>query len=138
MHQVKIYTDGSCIGNPGPAGCAALLLHFKDGAVVNRKIVERYLGFATNQVAELHAVIVGLKEVKKPADVEVELCTDSQYVINMLGNCTARANLETVQTMRDLAKTFPKIKITKVKAHGNDPFNKYIDKIAYQAALRKK
>ena len=73
MTEVELFTDGSCLGNPGPGGWAALLRC--DG-------VERMLEGAepdtTNNRMELTAAIEGLAALKRPC--AVTLTTDSEYV----------------------------------------------------------
>lgn len=73
MKRVMLFTDGSCLGNPGPGGWACLL---RCGSV------ERELSGAeadtTNNRMELRAVIAGLAALKEPCAVRV--VTDSQYV----------------------------------------------------------
>ncbi len=70
---VELFTDGACLGNPGPGGWAALL-RFKDS--------ERELSggesATTNNRMELKAVIEGLTALNRPCRVKVT--TDSQYV----------------------------------------------------------
>ncbi len=71
--QVEIFTDGSCLGNPGPGGY---------GTVMRYKQHEKELsdGFymTTNNRMELLAAIVGLASLKECC--QVDLTTDSQYV----------------------------------------------------------
>ena len=71
--SVEIFTDGACLGNPGPGGWAALLRY---------KTVERCLSGGerdtTNNRMELMAAIAGLEALKRPS--RVLLTTDSQYV----------------------------------------------------------
>lgn len=77
---MKIYTDGACRGNPGPAACSFIALT-KTGEIAK----SFYLGIATNNRAEYSAVIYALKYVKglKDAD-EIELFTDSELVVKQL------------------------------------------------------
>ena len=72
--MIKIYTDGSCIGNPGKGGWAAIILENK-----KQKIISGSEPYTTNNRMELIAVIKALKEVKKK---EISIVTDSQYVKN--------------------------------------------------------
>ncbi|SHO58564.1 ribonuclease HI [Vibrio quintilis] len=71
--QVEIFTDGSCLGNPGPGGY---------GIVLRYKQVEKTLsqGFrlTTNNRMEMMAAVVALQSLKEPCCVA--LTTDSQYV----------------------------------------------------------
>ena len=71
--RVTIYTDGGCIGNPGPGGWAAILLY---GEHV-RELSGRYRR-TTNNRMELRAAIEALNTLKRPC--AVDLYTDSQYV----------------------------------------------------------
>ena len=70
---VELFTDGACLGNPGPGGWAALL-RFKG--------IEKELAggekLTTNNRMEMLAVIEGLKALTRGCKVEV--FTDSQYV----------------------------------------------------------
>ena len=73
MDLVEIHADGSCLGNPGPGGWAAVL-RFGE----HRK--ELCGGFArtTNNRMEITAVLEGLRALSRPC--RVTLYTDSQYV----------------------------------------------------------
>ena len=74
MEKVKIYTDGACKGNPGPGGYGCII-------VSNGETLELKGGAkeTTNNIMEMTAVIVALQQLKEPS--EVELTTDSQYVV---------------------------------------------------------
>ncbi|MCP9486552.1 MAG: ribonuclease HI [Gaiellaceae bacterium MAG52_C11] len=73
MSAITIYTDGACMGNPGPGGWAAIV-------VQGGRELELSGGMAhtTNNQMELQAVISGLKALKKSCKVSV--CTDSKYI----------------------------------------------------------
>lgn len=75
MEEVSVFTDGSCLGNPGPGGWA-VLLRFRD---TDREI-SGGAPETTNNRMELMAVIEGLAALKRPCHVTVH--TDSQYVKN--------------------------------------------------------
>lgn len=70
---VKMFTDGSCLGNPGPGGYA-VILRYK----LNEKILTSGFYLTTNNRMELMAVISGLEFLKKPCFVKI--ITDSLYV----------------------------------------------------------
>ena len=72
----KIYTDGSCIGNPGKGGWAAIILN-KETIKFNISGNEKN---TTNNRMELLAAIMALKKIKSGSDVEIY--TDSIYVKN--------------------------------------------------------
>jgi ribonuclease HI len=70
---VAIYTDGSCLGNPGPGGYGVVLRYQQ-----HQKEMSAGYQKTTNNRMELLAAIVGLESLKQPC--AVDLTTDSQYV----------------------------------------------------------
>ena len=73
MKKVTIYTDGACSGNPGVGGWGAILMfngHEKECGGYDKQ--------TTNNRMELFAVIMALRQLKEPCDVEIY--TDSAYV----------------------------------------------------------
>ncbi len=79
LKQVKIFTDGSCLGNPGNGAYAAIL----DYAGKRKEVVGGFTN-TTNNRMELLGVIEGLNLLKEPC--LVELYTDSQYVAKAINN----------------------------------------------------
>lgn len=73
--EVIIYTDGACLGNPGPGGYGAVLLYQGQ-----RKEISGGCRYTTNNRMELMAVIAALKALKYPC--KVRIYSDSQYVVN--------------------------------------------------------
>jgi ribonuclease HI len=71
--QVEIFTDGSCLGNPGPGGYGALLRYKQ-----HEKALSAGYRLTTNNRMELMAAIAALETLTTACDVV--LCTDSQYV----------------------------------------------------------
>ena len=72
---IHIYTDGSCLGNPGPGGYGAVLIYKQ-----HRKELSDGFAHTTNNRMELLAPIEALNSLNEPCNVE--LTTDSQYVKN--------------------------------------------------------
>jgi ribonuclease HI len=72
---VEVYTDGACLGNPGPGGWAALL-RWRG----SEKLLAGGEASATNNRMELLAAIMALESLKRRCEVRVT--TDSQYVRN--------------------------------------------------------
>ena len=75
--RVMIYSDGACLGNPGPGGYGVVLIYGK-----NRKELSGGFFLTTNNRMELMAAIVGMEALKSPCTVT--LTTDSQYVVNAM------------------------------------------------------
>jgi ribonuclease HI len=80
---VTIYTDGACIGNPGPGGYGAVLL-----AGEHRKELSGGYSETTNNRMEILAAIIGLEELNRPS--KVVLYSDSQYLVNAIEKGWAR------------------------------------------------
>ena len=136
MKPVDIHTDGACLGNPGPGGWAALLIH--EGR-------ERELAggeaLTTNNRMEMLAAIMALEALKAPC--QVVLSTDSQYVQKGIGewlpNWIRRgwktAGGEPVKN-RDLwerlqlAAAPHKVQWKWVKGHAGHVENERVDKLA--------
>jgi ribonuclease HI len=83
LTQVTLFCDGSCLGNPGPGGWAALLVVDKVGPDGVKKRSEKLVvgnsPATTNNQMELTAAIKGLEALTRPCRVLV--VTDSNYVI---------------------------------------------------------
>ena len=78
--EIKIYTDGACVGNPGPGGWAAIILKEND-----KKEIFGGEKLTTNNRMELTAAIKALEccvkdEGKQPSLKQIKIYTDSTYV----------------------------------------------------------
>ena len=134
--MIKIWTDGSCLGNPGRGGWAFIVT---DG----KNIAERNGGEpdTTNNRMELSAVIAALMATKKHTEVEIH--TDSQYVKNgmqtWLKNWKARGwktadkkpvkNQDLWIKLDELASQI-KIHWIWVRGHDGEEFNERCDELA--------
>lgn len=94
--SVTLFTDGACKGNPGPGGYAAII---QDGR--EEKVVSGGERHTTNNRMELMAVIAGLEALDGRQRVKV--VTDSRYVVSILRDGRARANLDLVGRVRQSA-----------------------------------
>lgn len=74
-----IYSDGASSGNPGPAGIGAVI---KVGE--KQYEISRFIGIATNNMAEYHAVISALEVAKREGAEDVEIYLDSELVVKQL------------------------------------------------------
>ena len=75
--KVTIYTDGSCLNNPGPGGYGAVLLFDP-----HRREISGGFRLTTNNRMEMMAVIAALEALKEPC--QITLYSDSQYVVNAM------------------------------------------------------
>jgi len=137
MKQVTLYTDGACSGNPGPGGWAAILKYGD---------YERELSGGeeqtTNNRMELLGVIHGLQALKEPC--EVELWSDSRYVVDALEKGWARAwrangwrkadkkpalNQDLWETLLALTETH-RVRCHWVRGHAENDYNNRCDQLA--------
>ena len=138
--MIKIYTDGSCLKNPGNGGWAAIIND--DGDIKRVSGSEKN---TTNNRMELMAPLNALKGMDP--NKEIEIYTDSQYVklgitewINAwLKNNWKTSKKEDVKNkdlwleLYNLNKSL-KIKWNWVKAHAGNKLNEEVDLLAKQAA----
>ena len=81
--SVEIYTDGACLGNPGPGGYGVVLLYGQ-----HRKELSGGFRRTTNNRMEIMAVIKGLEALGEPCSVS--LYSDSRYVVDAMSKGWAR------------------------------------------------
>ncbi len=138
--MIKIYTDGSCLGNPGNGGWAAIIIDD------NKKIqVKGSKKDTTNNQMELLAPIKALKKIPKGSNVQI--FTDSKYVKsgitewihNWKKNGWKTASKQPVKnkdlwTELDQMTSEFHIKWSWVKGHSTDVLNNEVDLIAREAA----
>ncbi len=77
---LEIYTDGAARGNPGPAACAYILI--KQGNIIKQN--SEFIGHATNNTAEYHAIINALKDAEKYTRWGIKIFSDSELVIRQI------------------------------------------------------
>jgi ribonuclease HI len=76
-----LMVDGAARGNPGDAGCGAVILD-RNGTVV--KELSRYLGHATNNVAEYEGLLMGLEALLRLGKKRIRVQSDSQLLVRQL------------------------------------------------------
>ena len=81
LPTVTIYTDGSCLGNPGPGGYGAVLVTSQNGSSHRKEIYGGYR-LTTNSRMEILAVLRALKELK--VTFQVQIFSDSEYVVKSI------------------------------------------------------
>ena len=138
--MIKIYTDGSCLDNPGNGGWAAIILN--EG---KKTIIKGSKKDTTNNQMELLAPIKALKKIPKGS--KVQIFTDSKYVKTGITewihtwkkNGWKNANKKEVKNIElwtelDFLNNQFEISWNWVKGHSTDKFNNEVDSIARNAA----
>ena len=138
--MIKIYTDGSCLENPGNGGWAAIII---DGE--KKTEIKGSKKNTTNNQMELIAPIEALKKIPKSS--KVQIFTDSKYVKlgitewvhNWKKNGWKTADKQPVKNKElweelDLLANEFEISWNWVKAHSTDELNNEVDLIAREAA----
>ena len=141
MHEVTIYTDGSCLGNPGPGGIGIVLISDSK----QKEISEGYR-LTTNNRMELLAVIRALETLNSRS--RVNLYTDSSYVVNaltkgwlrkwqqnnwQLSNKKPAKNIDLWKILLDL-NDLHDVTYHWIKGHAGDRNNERCDELAREAA----
>lgn len=139
MSVVEIYTDGSCRGNPGPGGWAALLT--TDG---REKVLQGAEAETTNNRMELTAAIRALDSLKEPSTVT--LFTDSEYVMKGINEwlpawkargwkTAAKKPVKNQDLWQALDTAVGRHRITWrwVRGHAGNPGNERVDSLANEA-----
>jgi ribonuclease HI len=135
----EIYTDGSCLGNPGRGGWGVVSDDFK----LSGKQCD-----TTNNAMEMTAILKALEECVKRDIQEVCIFTDSQYVKNgislwivkwkkndwITSTGTPVKNKDLWIAMDEMRNKLKTVEWKWVKAHNGDPKNEEVDTLAYEAA----
>lgn len=143
QRKVTVYTDGSCLENPGPGGWAAIV--DVDGVTTELSGGEAQ---TTNNRMELMAVISALEHLKEPAEVVVY--ADSQYVINGIEKGWAKSwrrngwvksnkqpalNPDLWDRLLGLCEKH-KVRFQWVRGHAGNPKNERCDELARREAVK--
>lgn len=142
MRTCVIYTDGACLGNPGPGGWAALVRVGTESTTLCGGDSS-----TTNNRMEMQAVIASLTHLPEPFDIQ--LYTDSRYVINGINdwidtwsmNNWRTANRKPVKNKelwQELHARTQEHSITWhwVRGHSGDQFNELVDRLAREEAFK--
>ena len=124
---ITIYTDGSCLGNPGPGGWGAIVF----GESEEPQRLSGHDGQTTNNRMELMAAIQGLDAA--PAGSKVVLYSDSSYLVNtMTKNWKRRVNHDLWERLDALSGS-RSVEWRWVRGHNGDRWNEAADRLAVSA-----
>lgn len=140
--SLTVYSDGSCLGNPGPGGWAAVLL-YQD----HRREISGGFSLTTNNRMEMMALIKALQSLKRPCRVEAH--TDSLYLHHAFSKgwlkswlkngwrTAAKKPVKNKDLWLELVPLMERneVRFHWVKGHSGDPENERCDQLAKQAAL---
>jgi len=122
---LSIYTDGSCCPNPGEMRIGVV-------AMQGEKVVHSFskgMGLGTSNRAELLAVREALAWASGAE--EVVLHVDSKYALGTVSKgWVATKNVELIQEVRDLFRSFPRICMVRVRGHAGVRGNELADALA--------
>ncbi|MCR4656902.1 MAG: ribonuclease HI [Lachnospiraceae bacterium] len=146
--KVRLFSDGSSRGNPGPGGYGAVLQYIDTkGQLHEREYSEGYK-MTTNNRMELLGVITGLEALIKPCEVEV--VSDSRYVTDAFNKHWIES-WKKKEWMRSKNKPVPnndlwkrllkamephRVSFSWIKGHDGHPENERCDRLATSAADR--
>lgn len=138
--MVKIYTDGSSRGNPGPGGYGTVLT-FNE----HRKELSQGFRRTTNNRMELLAAIVGLEALKTEGQ-EVVIYSDSKYVVDSVEKrwvfgwvkkgFAGKKNADLWKRFLTIYKKH-NVKFQWIKGHAGHPENEHCDQLAVASATSK-
>ena len=78
--MIVAFTDGACLGNPGPMGIGIVI--YRDGVMVEQ--LSEFIGDGTNNIAEYRAVMKALETAHSMGEIEVHVKCDSELVVKQL------------------------------------------------------
>lgn len=125
--MINIYTDGSCQGNPGRGGWAAIIVEGDQ-----RRVVSGQEDNSTNNRMELLAAIRGLDVVPKDASVTVH--SDSQYLVNTMTRDWKRKANQDLWARLDALTAGRDVRWQWVRGHAGHPENEEANAIAGREA----
>ena len=139
MDKILIYTDGACSGNPGPGGWGAILMYKE-----HKKELSGGCKNTTNNIMEITAVLEALKQLKYPCNSEVEIYSDSAYVVNAFNNgwiynwkknnwkTSTKGPVKNKELWEELYTLVKKynVEFVKVKGHSDNELNNRCDELA--------
>jgi ribonuclease HI len=131
MKKINIYTDGSCLGNPGPGGWGTIIQYGKKEKVLSGGDTQ-----TTNNRMEMQAVAEGLKWVKENGmeDEKVAVFSDSSLVVKTMKEGWKRKTNQDVWAEVDAAVEGLSVEWNWVKGHAGHVQNERCDQLAVAEA----
>jgi ribonuclease HI len=137
MRKVHIYTDGSCLGNPGVGAYGCVILDDEKEFIISG--AEPH---TTNNRMELRAIIESLRWIKNECTGQsVQLFSDSNlYIQSITKNWKRKTNLDLWEEFDELYQAVQdkknKVEWTWVRGHAGNKYNQKVDRIAVAEAKK--
>ena len=145
--RIVIYTDGACLGNPGPGAWAATIRRYTDDAEIDLLPITGDESQTTNNRMEMRAAIAALEALPAGELAPISIFSDSDLLIKgmtvwmdgWIARGWRRADRKPVLN-RDLWEQLLKLSEGRhinwqwVKGHAGNPLNEEVDNLAWQAA----
>lgn len=131
--KIEIYSDGSCLGNPGPGGWAAIIIEDDKQEAISGNAAD-----TTNNRMEMMAIIEALKWVRKNneelSDININIYSDSNLIIQTINQgWKKKANTDLWAEM-DMQRAWLNISWNWVKGHHTNKYNNQADELAVKRA----
>ncbi len=134
--RVTLFADGGSRGNPGPAASGAVLV---DGSGVVVREEGRFLGIATNNVAEWRALIIGLEAARELGIDELNVRLDSELVVRQVTGVYRVKHADLIPLAaqaRTLLRQFRDVDIAHVRRNDNQLADAVVNRVLDEAAAK--
>ena len=129
--MIELYADGAAIPNPGNMGCGIVLVynnHVKD--------ISEYIGYGTNNIAELTAIKIGLQNITNRT-LPIIVFSDSMYAVKILTDeWKPKENIDLISDIKRFITYFDSVKIEWIRGHTGNKHNERADYLANSAAIK--
>jgi len=132
--RAKLFADGGSRGNPGPAASGAVL-YAEDGSILAE--VGDYLGIATNNVAEWHALRAGLERARELGVRDITIRLDSELVVRQVTGVYKVKHADLIPLaakVKALLRSFTSVDIGHVPRKQNAAADALVNRVLDEAA----
>jgi ribonuclease HI len=133
MKRLDLYIDGASKGNPGPSGIGVIVC--QDGEVIRN--VWRFIGEATNNVAEYTALLYGLQEALGLRAEAIHIYTDSELLYKQANRQYKIKSPQIIglfEETQQLMKEFKEVCVTHIPRENNKGADKLANRAIREAA----
>lgn len=138
IQRIRIFIDGAARGNPGPAAIGVVIRDEYNKIVEE---ISKYIGIATNNIAEYTALIAALNYARKIGAQELEIDTDSELLAKQLGGeyKVKNSNLkELYSKAMYIIQGFSEVRINQISREKNKEADKLANKALDALKIKKK